>query len=95
MTTQVANAFFHIFFSIYYNDFSPGLITAICLYIPINFLIIRSALKEGFLKNRLELFVLSFLGIMTFALFEIIGPEIIRYSILLCAFYYFWVNRFK
>ncbi len=93
MTTQVANAFFHIFFSIYYNDFSPGLITAICLYIPINVLIIRSALKEGFLKNRLELFVLFFLGIMTFALFEIIGPEIIRYSILLCAFYYIWVNR--
>lgn len=92
MTTQVANAFFHIFFSIYYNDFSPGLITAICLYIPINVLIIRSAVEEEFLKNRLELFVLSFLGIMTFALFEIIGPEIIRYSILLCAFYYLWVN---
>jgi len=92
MTTQVANAFFHIFFSIYYNDFSPGLITAICLYIPINVLIIRSAVEEGFLKNRLELFVLSFLGIMTFALFEIIGPEIIRYSILLCAFYYLWGN---
>ena len=39
MTTQVANAFFHIFFSFYYLDFSPGTITAILLYLPINYFI--------------------------------------------------------
>ena len=93
MTTQVVNACFHIFFSIYYNDFSPGVITAICFYIPINFLIIQSALNEGFLKNRFELFVLSCLGFVTFALFEMIGPEVIRYSVLLCICYYFWINQ--
>ena len=93
MTTQVANAFFHIFFSFYYYDFSPGVITATLLYLPVNFFIIRSAIKEKFLKNRIELFILSLLGITTFALFELIGPEIIRYSILLSAFYYFWINK--
>ena len=41
MTTQVVNAFFHIFFSFYFYDFSPGAITAVLLYLPINFLIIR------------------------------------------------------
>ena len=33
MTTQVINAFFHVFFSFYFNDFSPGAITAVLLYL--------------------------------------------------------------
>ena len=54
MATQVVNAVFHIFFSLYYSDFSPGTITAIFLYLPINFLIIQSAFREGLLKNSNE-----------------------------------------
>ena len=41
MTTQVINAFFHVFFSFYFNDFSPGAITAVLLYLPVNYFIIR------------------------------------------------------
>jgi len=93
MTTQVVNALFHVFFSIYYNDFSPGVITAICLYIPINYLIIKSAFNEGFLKNRAELLILSSLGFITFSMFELMGPQVIKYSILLSAFYYDGITR--
>ena len=93
MTTQVANAFFHIFFSIYYYDFSPGVITATLLYLPVNLIIIRAAFKENILRNRIELSILSFLGITTFALFEMIGPDVIKFSLLMSAFYYFWINR--
>ncbi len=70
MATQVVNAVFHIFFSLYYSDFSPGTITAIFLYLPINFLIIQSAFREGLLKNSTELITIFILGISTFALFE-------------------------
>ena len=38
---QIINAFYHIFFSIYFSDFSPGVITAALLYLPVNFLIVR------------------------------------------------------
>ena len=93
MTTQVANAFFHIFFSIYFYDFSPGAITATFLYLPINFLIIRSAFEEGFLRSYLELFLLFVAGITTFTLFELIGPEVIAYSVLLTPIYYIMMNR--
>ena len=41
MTTQVMNALFHVFFSIYFNDLSPGTITAVLLYLPTNYLIIN------------------------------------------------------
>ena len=51
MTTQVINAFFHVFFSFYFNDFSPGAITAVLLYLPVNYFIIRAALREGYIKN--------------------------------------------
>ena len=93
MTTQVVNAFFHLFFSFYFYDFSPGAITAALLYLPINFLIIRSAFNENFLRSYKELFLLFGAGLSTFALFELIGPEVIAYSVLLTPLYYFFINK--
>tara|TARA_B100000902_G_scaffold86328_1_gene90491 strand:+ start:124 stop:645 length:522 start_codon:yes stop_codon:yes gene_type:complete len=93
MATQVVNAFFHIFFSIYFADFSPGTITAILLYLPINYLIVQAAFKEGFLQSYLELLILFIAGIFTFTMFEVIGPEVIGYSLLLTPFYYLLVNK--
>jgi len=93
MTTQVVNAFFHIFFSFYFYDFSPGAITAALLYLPINFLIIKSAFQEGFLRSHLELLMIFIAGMTTFALFELIGPEVIAYSVLLTPVYYIMMNR--
>ena len=93
MTTQVVNAFFHIFFSFYFYDFSPGAITAVLLYLPVNFLIFRSAFQEGFLRSYLELLLLFVAGIITFALFEMIGPKVIAFSVLLTPAYYIMMNR--
>tara|TARA_B100000767_G_C19746503_1_gene528788 strand:+ start:712 stop:1239 length:528 start_codon:yes stop_codon:yes gene_type:complete len=95
MTTQIVNALFHIFFSFYYYDFSPGVITAILLYLPVNFYIIKAAFKEGYLKNKKELSILFVLGISTFALFEAIGPIVIRNVILLCPLYYLVINKIE
>ena len=93
MATQVVNAFFHMFFSVYFADFSPGTITAILLYLPINYLIVQAAFKEGFLQSYLELLILFIAGIFTFTMFEVIGPEVIGYSLLLTPFYYLLVNK--
>ena len=95
MTTQVVNAFFHIFFSFYFLDFSPGAITATLLYLPVNYLIFRAAFVEGYLKNISELLFIFFIAILTFSLFELNGPIVIGYSILLMPFYYFIINRIK
>ncbi len=86
--TQITNAFFHVFFSLYYYDFSPGTITALLLYLPLNYLIIRAALNEGFIKNRIELIVILVLGSATFALFELFGPILMIFTALFCSFYY-------
>ena len=51
---QIINAVFHIFFSLYFNDFSPGLITSILVYLPGNYLIVRAAFQEGYLKSYAE-----------------------------------------
>ena len=93
MTTQVVNAFFHIFYSVYFYDFSPGAITAAILYLPINFLIIKAAYHEGYLRGYMELFLLFVGGVITFALFELIGPEVIAFSVLLTPLYYVLINR--
>jgi hypothetical protein len=93
MTTQVVNAFFHIFFSLYFFDFSPGTITAVALYIPANYLIFSAAFEEGYLKSNIEFFLLFSAATLTFTLFELIGPEVIGYSVILMPIYYLILNR--
>ena len=93
MTTQVVNALFHIFFSFYFLDFSPGAITATTLYLPANYLIFKAAFNEGYLRNMTELLLLFLSGLLTFTLFELIGPTVIGYSILFMPIYYKLINR--
>ena len=92
-TIQVINAFFHIFFSLYYSDFSPGTITSVLLYLPVNFCIVRTAFKEGWLKTYSEYAVIAFLGTITFVLFEIYGPIVIVLSVIASLGYYVWANK--
>ena len=93
MTTQVVNAFFHIFFSFYFADFSPGAITGIILYLPINYLIFKAAFNEGFIKSHLELFLIFIAGVTTFTLFELLGPKVIGFTVLLMPLYYVLINK--
>lgn len=90
---QVVNAFYHIFFSFYFSDFSPGSVTAAFLYLPVNFLIVQAAFKEGFLKSYFEYGCIALLGTVTFVLFEIFGPIIIGLAIIFCLLYFFWFNN--
>ena len=93
MTTQVVNALFHIFFSLYFFDFSPGTITAIGLYLPANYLIFRSAFEERYLKSNVEFLLIFSAATLTFALFELIGPRVIAFSVLLMPIYYLIINK--
>jgi len=95
MTTQVINAFFHVFFSFYFNDFSPGAITAVLLYLPVNYFIIRAALQEGYIKSYVELLILFLSGITTFTLFEMIGPKVLGYALILMPVYYIIINKLE
>ena len=94
MTTQIINAFFHIFFSFYCHDFSPGTITALLLYLPVNYLIFKAALREGHLGSTKQMMYLFILGACTFALFEAIGPIVLGIFVLLSPIYYFAVNKY-
>ena len=93
MTPQVVNAFFHIFFSFYYSDFSPGAITGLLLYLPVNYLIFKAAFNECYLKSYLELFLLFMAGSISFTLFELLGPKVITYTILLMPLYYIFMSK--
>ena len=81
MTTQVVNAIFR-FFSFYFTDFSPGAITGV-LPLPVNYLIYKAAMNEGYIKNNVEILILFILGATTFALFEAFGPAVAAVSIFL------------
>jgi hypothetical protein len=73
MSSQVHNAIYHIGGTLMFRDFSPGLITAILLYVPINLIIVRAAIQDGWLK--LHQVALLFLGGgLLFWGFEFLGP---------------------
>ena len=94
MTTQVINAFFHVFFSFYFLDFSPGAITAVLLYLPVNYLIFKAAINEDYLGSKKEIAYIFLLGASTFALFEMIGPKVMLITTLLTVAYYFIINKY-
>ena len=95
MTTQVVNAFFHILFSFYFSDFSPGTITGIFLYLPVNYLIFKAALNEGYLNSTKEIAYIFILGASTFALFEIIGPTVMLVTTFLSLAYYIMISKYN
>ncbi len=90
---QIINAIYHIFFSLYFSDFSPGTITAVLLYLPVNYLIVRAAFKEGFLKSYMEYAYIALLGTATFVLFELYGPLVIGVSIAASVIYFIWIDN--
>ena len=72
MGTQVNNMIFHTGGTIVFQDFSPGLITAILLYIPVNIIIAQKALQEGWISKR-SLTLLFLLGGIIFWSFVKLG----------------------
>ena len=94
MTTQIVNAFFHVFFSFYFLDFSPGAITGVFLYLPINYFIFKAALREGLIGSKKEIGYLFILGAGTFTLFELIGPQVMLIAMFFLIIYYFVAIKF-
>ena len=94
MTTQVVNAFFHIFFSVYFLDFSPGAISGTLLYLPVNYFIFKAALNEGYINNIKEIGYFFVLGATSFALFEFIGPVVMQITLLISVIYYFISTKY-
>lgn len=81
MATQVNNALYHVITSLIFRDYSPGTLTAVVLYLPVNLLIWRQALREGWATRR-SLLVLFVLGAAGFWAFELIGPALIVLELL-------------
>lgn len=76
MAAQAANVIFHTGGTILFSHFSPGLITAILLYLPVNFIIAKKASQEGWVTKK-SLTILFIFGSLLFGLFELFGPALI------------------
>jgi hypothetical protein len=75
MASQVHNVIFHIGGTMAFWDFSPGLITAILLYVPANLLILRAALADDLVTPR-QVLALFVGGGLLFWGFEAFGPPV-------------------
>jgi len=73
MATQVHNIVFHVGGTIVFRDYSPGTLTAVLLYLPVNVLILRKASQAGWIDRRSGV-VLFLLGGAMFWAHEAFGP---------------------
>ncbi|MEP0067817.1 HXXEE domain-containing protein [Pyruvatibacter sp.] len=76
MSSQVHNVLFHLVGSVVFWHYSPGLATALLLYVPVNVLIARFALKEG-IATWPQLALYFLIGGATFWAFEVFGPVVL------------------
>ena len=58
-----------------------------------DYLIVRAAFREGYLKSYSEYGFIALLGTTTFVLFEIYDPLVIVLSIISSFLYFFWFNK--
>jgi len=89
MATQVHNVLFHLGGTIVFQHFSPGLITALALYLPVNILIVIKGFAEGWLTVR-SLAVLFVLGGLSFWCFELFGSGVMRITVLALIIWTIW-----
>lgn len=76
MATQVHNTIFHLGATLVFRDFSPGLVTALALYVPVNLVIVRAARAEGLVTGR-QLALLFVGGGALFWTFEFVGAALL------------------
>jgi hypothetical protein len=74
MATQLHNAFFHVGGTLYFNDWSPGTITAVLLYLPVSATVLVTARREEWITRKSGT-VLFLLGGGLFWAFEAFGPK--------------------
>lgn len=73
MASQAINLIFHAVTSVLFWDFSPGTITGLLVYLPVNLFILSKAIEENWVTKK-SAFLLFVIGSSMFALFEMMGP---------------------
>ena len=81
MAQQVHNVLFHVGGTIVFRDFSPGTITALLLYLPVNIVILRKASEEEWINWKSGV-ILFLLGGAWFWGFEALGPPVFILAVL-------------
>jgi hypothetical protein len=81
MAMQVHNILFHIGGTIVFRDYSPGALTALLLYLPVNLLILRKASEEEWINWKSGV-ILFLLGGAMFWPAEAFGPPAFIFAVL-------------
>lgn len=76
VTMQLHNALYHVGAGLYFADNSPGTVTALLLYLPINLFLLWLARRDGWITSVGIGVLLAVAGVFYWA-FELIGPVVI------------------
>lgn len=76
LTMQLHNVVYHVGAGLYFADYSPGTVTAVLLYVPINLFLLWLGIRERWITRAGAGALLAIAGGLYWA-FELIGPVVI------------------
>jgi len=79
LTIQLHNVVYHVGAGVYFADYSPGTVSAVALYLPINLLLLWQAIREQWVTATGAGALLMVSGGLYWA-FELMGPLVIAFG---------------
>ncbi len=81
LAMQFHNGIYHLVGTIYFGEYSPGLITGLIIYIPLSCLFFYKAYKEELINKTSGVFVFIYAGVLFWS-FEFLGNAVVFISII-------------
>ena len=81
-TMQLHNVIYHVGMGWYLQDYSPGTVSAVLLYVPVNVWLWHKALRAGWVTARAAVMLIGLAGLLYWA-FELKGPIMIAVGFLI------------
>ena len=84
LAMQFHNGIYHLVGTIYFGEYSPGLVTGLIIYIPLNCLFLYRAYQEELISKTSGTLALIYVGVLFWS-FEFLGNVVIFVSIIISA----------
>lgn len=85
LTVQFHNAIYHLFFTIYYGVYSPGVVSGLIVYIPLNCILILLAYRENYINKISGVIIFLIAGVAYWLYYCFLGEIMIIIFLIISA----------
>ncbi len=86
---QFHNAIYHLFFTLYYGVYSPGVVSGLVAYIPLNCVLILLAYRENYINKASGVVIFIISGVVYWLYYLFFGEIVIIVFLIISMIYLF------